>query len=90
MIIEKTQNSPTVISPKIPSARVAVLEIKCEKHSTPTDLPVRTNVHNYLRSHTGIHCCGNSHKSDRLTGRQFSPETLARMSESAKASWQSQ
>nr|ALO21126.1 putative HNH homing endonuclease [Carteria crucifera] len=43
-----------------------------------------TTFDNYRRCKTGLECCGNEQKSKKLTGRIFSPETLTKMSESAK------
>jgi len=55
--------------------RQSPLIVLCEKH----DVVHTTTFWNYNRSRTGLPCCGNAQKSEKLTGREFSPETIEKM-----------
>lgn len=68
----------------IPGERQACLKVICNKHANPADPPIKTNVNNYLRSRTGLTCCGNQSKVILLKGRTFTAETLQQMSDSAQ------
>ncbi len=68
----------------IPGERQACLKVICNKHANPADPPIQTNVNNYLRSRTGLTCCGNQSKAILLKGRTFTAETLQQMSDSAQ------
>lgn len=78
------ENAPGSADLELPSARKADLKIICSKHASPGDPSTKTNVYAYLRSKTGLTCCGNESKSAVLTGRVFSDETVRRMAESAQ------
>jgi len=51
------------------------LIVFCEKH----DVVHETTFYKYTRAKTGLPCCGNALKSEKLAGRKFSPETIERM-----------
>ena len=62
----------------IPSVREAILQMKCSHH--PNAGIQKTTVFHYLRSRTGLCCCGKEQVSSKLTGRKFSAETIEKMS----------
>nr|YP_009184808.1 putative HNH homing endonuclease [Jenufa perforata]ALO62926.1 putative HNH homing endonuclease [Jenufa perforata] len=66
----------------IRNERDAVLHVICIQHH-PEKI-IETTYHNYNRSKTGLKCCGNSSKGNKLKGRVFSKETIRKMSNSAK------
>lgn len=45
----------------------------------------QTTFTNYCRSKTGTNCCGKKRVSDLLSNREYSPETIKKMSEAASA-----
>nr|AOY36011.1 putative HNH homing endonuclease [Hariotina sp. MMOGRB0030F] len=63
-----------------PSTRKAKLIIQCLKHETVQE----TTIQKYLRSRTGMICCGKEEISQKLSNRQFSKETREKMSKSRK------
>lgn len=65
------------------SSKKAILKIKCENH--PSNGIQETTVSNYLRSRQGLLCCGRNKVSEKLTNREFSPETKQKMSLARKA-----
>lgn len=67
-------------SDTIRSEREAILKVKCTIHSTESEEIIETTYHNYLRSRTGLACCGRMRVSVQLTNRRFSFETRQRMS----------
>jgi hypothetical protein len=59
--------------------RKSKLVVKCPKHGTTE----HTTFYNYGRSRTGMSCCGKEQVSNKLTGREFSAETIQKMRNSA-------
>lgn len=57
----------------------SVLIVFCPTHLEE----VKTTFTNYCRSKTGTGCCGRKRVSDLLTDRQYSPETIKKMSQAA-------
>lgn len=66
----------------IPSERKTLLQIRCSHH--PLQGIQVTTVFNYLRSRTGLSCCGRQQVSTKLVEREFSSETIHKMSEARK------
>lgn len=60
--------------------REAVLIVWCPIHNNEHT----TTFHNYKRSRTGCPCCGKAQASNKLKGRQFSEETIQKMSSAAQ------
>lgn len=54
----------------------SVLVVFCESHHNY----VTTTFTNYKRCKTGLACCGKKQVSDTLLNRQYSPETIEKMS----------
>lgn len=59
--------------------KTSILEVFCEKHGVKHT----TTFTNYTRSKYGMPCCGKKAVSDKLASRQYSPESIQRMRESA-------
>lgn len=60
------------------STRKAVLFLRCPFHNNGR--LQKTTICNYLRSRTGLLCCGRQKVSQKLTNRTFSEETIKKMS----------
>lgn len=60
--------------------RQSRLVIYCWKHDTKHE----TTFYNYLRSQTGMPCCGNQRKMSRLKNRIFSIQTIDKMKQAAR------
>lgn len=60
--------------------RQSKLTVYCPEHKITHE----TTFYNYNRSRTGLSCCGNSAKSEKLIGRVFSQETIGLMILKAK------
>ena len=60
--------------------KASELVVCCELH----DSIVTTTFDNYRRAKTGTPCCGKKSASDALKNREFSSETLKKISQSAK------
>jgi hypothetical protein len=55
--------------------KLSKLEVYCPIHN----ILHKTNFDNYRRSKTGLPCCGKDRRSNLLTGRVYSPETIVKM-----------
>jgi hypothetical protein len=62
--------------------RDSPLVVFCPEHNQKLTTPFC----NYKRSKTGLKCCGNESKRDKLIGRVFSPETIEKMKSYPKPS----
>jgi hypothetical protein len=65
------------------STKKAILQIRCQTHLS--EGIKETTVSNYLKARNGLTCCGRDVVSKKLKGREFSPETLQKMSTARKA-----
>lgn len=63
--------------------KTSQLEVRCPKH--PEEGIQVTTFYNYKRSCTGLNCCGKAQVSKKLSGRQYSEETIQKMTEAAQS-----
>lgn len=59
--------------------RKSTLIVYCPIH----EIEYTTTFYNYKRAKTGLDCCGNQLVSEKLIGREYTDETIKRMSEGA-------
>lgn len=64
------------------TSRKAILVVKCSIHLGE---PIETTYNKYLRARNGLPCCGKEEVSKKLKNRQFTTQTIEKMSKGAVA-----